>query len=279
MLRSLAVAEIPDYALRPLRRSADSIVEMHKLLHLAIHGLSIISNQPRMAQRLIDLTIAAEQEVTEDLRNNLDRANKDAEFTDKEKNNDFPLLHSYSLVGEWAALEAGIEDALIGILCNEPQLLQNDEFSRVKIALAKYELLDKEERMRFLLTEVQRTKASVMAQGVNTFESILDVFDLSGEVIEEVRKGLWEMNNLRNVIVHRQSLADIRLVEACPSMKLKVGDRVLVSHEKYAYYTSAALEYLSVIVCRLATRYSAEPPRWASPELSEFGKRSSLTET
>ena len=257
--------KIPDYAFNPLRRCLDSIFIANRLLRLSANGLQIISNRPQMVQRVIDLTVAAEKEVTADLKSDLEEATVDATFTRNERDNDFPFLHAYTLVGQWGALEAGVEDMLVGILVNEPSTLEKDDFAKAKIPLAKYELLEKEERMRFLLSDVQRTQISGIAQGVNTFENVLQVFDLAGPVEEGVRTGLWELNHVRNVIVHRDSRADLRLIQACPSINLKVGDRVFVTHERYDYYSSAVVDYVRLVICRLGKRYDAPPPKWALP--------------
>ena len=258
--------KIPDYAFNPLRRCLDSIFITNRLLLLSVSGLKIISNRPQMVQRLIDLTAQAGQEVAAELNSDLENAIADAAFTRNERDNDFPYLHAYTLVGQWGALEAGIEDMLVGILVNEPIVLEKSDFAKAKIPLSKYELLDKEERMRFLLSDVQRTQSSGIAQGVNTFENVLQVFDLSGSVEEGVRIGLWEMNHLRNVVVHRDSRADLRLIQACPSVNLKVGDRVFITNEKYGYYANALIDYIRLVICRLGKRYDAPPPKWALPD-------------
>ena len=255
--------KIPDYAFNPLRRCLDSIFIANRLLHLSLNGLQIISNRPQMVQRLIDLTAAAGEEITDELKSDFQNATTDAAFTRNERDNDFPNLHAYTLVGQWGALEAGIEDMLVGILVNEPKVLEKDDFAKAKIPLSKYEILDKEERMRFLLSDVQRGKSAGIAQGVNTFEDVLQIFDLSGWVEENVKTGLWEMNHIRNVIVHRDSRADLRLIQACPSMNLKVGDRVFITHERYGSYSNALIDYVRAVICRLGKRYDALPPKWA----------------
>lgn len=258
--------KIPDYAFNPLRRCLDSMFITNRLLHLSMNGLGVISNRPQMAQRVIDLTVQARQEVTAEMTSQLEQATVDAAFTKEESDNDFPRLHAYTVVGKWGALEAGIEDMLIGILVNEPKVLEKEEFARVKVPLSKYELLDHEERMRFLLSEVQRAQSSGIAQGVNTFENVLQVFDLSGPVEEDMRIGLWEMNHVRNVLVHRDSLADLRLIQACPYLNLKIGDRVLINHERYGHYTNILIDYIRLVICRLGKRYDAPPPKWALPD-------------
>jgi hypothetical protein len=253
--------QIPDYAFTPLTICVDSVTTMGELLHLSIGGLSMLSNLPEVMKRAKEWhEVAGTPNTT--TQSQIERITQNAAFADNERKNGYPLLHAFTLVGIWAALEAGIEDMLVGILCNEPARLSTFGFEKIKIPLSKYEQLDKEERMRFLLSEVQREHASGVGQGVNVFESVLYVFDLSGQVDSSIREGLWKLSNLRNVIVHRDSRADRRLVENCPSMSLKVGDRVIVGHELYGSLNLEVLRYVALLMRRLAVKYDAPLPKW-----------------
>lgn len=256
--------KIPDYAHQPLIRCFRSAYTMGRLLHLSIWGLGIISKRPEMVRRLITLTQEAGQIVTVELNSELEQATEDAEFTSKEKDQGFPLLHAHTLVGVWAALESGIEDTLVGILCNEPAVLRTPALAKIQIPLSRYQELDDEERMRFLLSKLQQDQASGSIQGVNLFENLLSVFNLSGPVNSSTSEAMWKMSNLRNIVVHRDSRADRRFVENCPAMNLKIGDRVIIDHDTFASTTSEAMNYVMVLVGRLATRYGTPVPKWAA---------------
>lgn len=52
--------------------------------------------------------------------------------------------------------------------------------------------------------------------GVARFETLLALVELSGAIDEEHRKGLFELQQVRNVIVHRAGIVDRRLREQCP---------------------------------------------------------------
>jgi hypothetical protein len=254
--------KIPDYAFAPIERCKLSLLNMLKLLHICADGISIVRNRPKMVQRVIDLT--GGEEVSSDLKSDLEKATKDAEFAENELKNNLPFLHASMLIGAWGALEAAVEDTLIGISLNEPGVLDKDEFRKVRIPLYKFGELDREERIRFLLEEVERTQGGGVGSGVENFEKLLRVFGLSGPIESKVSKKLWEMNHVRNVIVHRDSRADARLVEACPWLGLKVGDRVLIDFNKYGRYSDAVFEYLKVLARRLAGRYDSPIPYWAT---------------
>ena len=93
-------------------------------------------------------------------------ANVAAAFAEIESKAGFPFMHEFALVGLWGAIEATVEDLIVALLLNEPSLLQREQFAKIKISLAEYELLDKEERMRFLVIELQRTLRTGQRQGV-----------------------------------------------------------------------------------------------------------------
>jgi hypothetical protein len=253
---------IPDYAYDPLSRCLDNLLNMLVMLRLTSQGMGIVANRPMMVQRVIDLTTEAGKEVTKEMKADLETATKDAAFAENERRNEFPFMHASTLVAAWGSLEAGIEDMLVGISLNEPEVLQKDEFMKIRIPLARFEALEKEERIRFLVGEVERMLTAPAIQGVDTFEKVLQLFGLSGEVRETVKKVLWEMNHMRNVIVHRDSHADLRLIQACPWIKLKVGDRTLINYDKYALYHDAVYEYIKILLRRLSKRYDVSIPDW-----------------
>jgi hypothetical protein len=221
-----------------------------------------------MTERIMELTIAVGQEVTTEHKSNLERERVDAEFAENELRDDFPFMHASALVAAWGSLEAAIEDVAVGILLNEPKAFDRDEFMKVRVPLSTFEGLDKEDRVRFLISEVQRPQAAGAGQGVDTFENLLQLFDLSGKVEENVKRTLWEMNHMRNIIVHRDSHADSRLVHACPWLKVKVGDRLMVSYSQFGLYSDAVFEYVKTIVRRLMVRYSVQSFPWTTAEVA-----------
>jgi hypothetical protein len=134
---------------------------------------------------------------------------------------------------------------------SEPDLLQNDALARVRISLAEFETLEKEERIRRVLDEVGRGPGLGKKQGVYAFETMLAPLKLAGDTDPEIRKTILEMYHIRNVIVHRGSLADRRLVEGCPWLGLKVGSYVAVTHESLMKYGHALCEYSLTVSERL----------------------------
>jgi hypothetical protein len=221
------MADIPEYARKPLQSFLDYQEECSKLLECSMRGMLLLQN-----------TLDAE-----------------ATFVQQECMSGFPLLHAHTLVGCWGAFEAAMEDLGIGLLMNEPTWLQEEAFSRLKIPLAEFEILEKDERMLLLIQELQRGQGGNRKRGTASFEHVLNQFQLSGEVDPGVKQTIWEMYNVRNVIVHRASVADRRLVDGCPWMALKIGQLVVVTSKMSKSYADALFRYIRSLLAQLAQRY------------------------
>jgi hypothetical protein len=146
----------------------------------------------------------------------------------------------------------------VAILCEEPERLQQEPLSKVRITISEFESLDKEQRMRLLIDELQRATGSGQKHGAEKFEVILDRFGLAGPIDPDVKKDMRELQHVRNVIVHRASRADRRLVEACPWMDLKIGDAVKIRHDDFMRYYAALEDYLGLVVLRLGLAYDID---------------------
>lgn len=178
-----------------------------------------------------------------------------AAFAKSEIEKGFPILHVHALVALWGLLEAAIEDALVAFLLNEPDRLRNEPFGKLKITLADFEASEKDDRMRLLLAELERDKSVRRRHGVDRFEVLLEAFGFSAPVHPLVKKELYALHHIRNVIVHRGSLADRRLVQACPWLSLKIGEPIIVTHKAYARYDSALAYYVLKILERFRAHF------------------------
>lgn len=129
---------------------------------------------------------------------------------------------------------------------------------RIKITLAEFEILENDERMRLLINELERSLRSQFKDGVSRFEAILSVFGFSGAVDDDTRKNIYEMFHIRNIIVHRASIADRKFVRACPWLGYSIGDSVKVSHEDWGRYLAAVADYSACLIERVNSYLEAK---------------------
>jgi hypothetical protein len=241
---------LPRYAANPLQRFLNSLKGDSRLLHLCMRGIGVLTHMPGIFEAVMQDSPPKDQAQ---LNADLAESKKEAELCENERTTGFPLLHAHAFVAAWGAFEAAVEDMLVGILVNEPETVKQEAFAKIRVPLADFEAKDKEERMRFLVAELGRNLGR--KNGVEAFEGLLQFFNLSGPVNDHDRKLIWQMHHLRNVIVHRASLADRRLVEACPWLHLKINDPVIISHKELGLCTGALCSYALTITHRLGDRY------------------------
>jgi hypothetical protein len=169
----------------------------------------------------------------------------------REVDSDFPILHEQQTIFLWSSLESLIDDFLVAWLVNEPSAMQVEELKNIKITLAEYEALQGTERYHYLLSELERAVRSPFKKGCDRFETVLDVFGLSGEVPSDVKRDLLELQSARNVLLHRRGIIDRRFREVCPWVKDEVGTKLVVSSKKFALFFNAVVDYVSIVLKRV----------------------------
>src|ERR1700722_7269843 len=233
-----------DWYTEPFDRFLNFIKEADRVLQLSVKGIYQISKQMPLLEALDNLArFRAERKLAPFEPRDFNSAKEEAEFARLEIERDFPLLHAHSLVSVWSAIEALFEDVLVAHIIHKPDILKEDVFQKIRILLAAYEQLNQEDKARFLVYELQRSLNSEQRLGVDCFEALLKVVGLSGSVEEKIRRDIYELQQIRHTIVHRASLADRKLITACPWLKIKSGERIMISKEHYRCLSSAVSEY------------------------------------
>lgn len=173
---------------------------------------------------------------------------------------DFPLLHSASTVLVWGALETTFRDFLVRWLVTFPRCRTASEFNNVKVRITEYESLDGEERMRYLVGQLEREFAAALKPGIGRFECLLKPFGIKPQLADNQRRDLSELVAVRNVIVHRAGIVDSRLLELCPWLEVTVGDSLVIGREPFLRYVEAADAFKDSIVAsakNTAEKYQA----------------------
>lgn len=252
--------KLPEWPVEPIKDFLDYLQRLDQFLLLSIRGVGMITSMPQMVDALAHYEAVSKplEDQGQQRLDQLQRAQKMAELAKREFDEGFPLLHSQALVSQWGGLEALIRTFLARWLTNEPNAILAEPIQRLRIRLGEYETLDENERPYYILELLENEIKAPLRDGVSRFECLLGVFGLSGEVDETDRKNLYEMQQLRNVIVHRRSVADRRLIEACPWLGLKTGDLVTIKHEAYRRYTASVVNYVTELIVRAAVYFGRE---------------------
>jgi hypothetical protein len=176
-----------------------------------------------------------------------------AELAESEIENNFSLLHSHTLMGSWGALEGMVEDLTISWMQHSPSVLEIPKITRVKVPLVEFQAMSDHERLRFLVTELQRDLGLDLKGGATKFESLLALVGLGGPVDKRVRDALFECQNLRNLFAHRSGVADRKFVANCPHLGYEVGDTVKIGGQDFSKNFFGLLTYGAIVLNRCRT--------------------------
>jgi hypothetical protein len=220
-------------------RFAEYVDETEVLVHLHMTGVSRIVDWPNFLVKAFRLPETDESLI---------QARQEAKQAMPEYEKGFPLVHAHALLGIWSALEAMVEDAVVAWIAEKPDTLQSPDFAKIRIPLAEFSLMDADDQALYLVTEVQRDVK--LTQGITRFERLLHAVGLGGSVDEDVRKAIYEAQQVRNSLAHRGGFADRRLAEACPWLELNPGQRLTVSRWRFQYYAQAMKMYCLEVLNR-----------------------------
>jgi hypothetical protein len=161
---------------------------------------------------------------------------------------DLPLLHSAATVLIWGALEAAFRDFLIRWLMTHPSARVVPELNSVRVRVAEYESVSGEDRMRFLVTLLERELAAALKPGAGRFDCLLKPFGIRPAIDDTLRRDISELAAVRNLIVHRAGVVDSRFVELCPWLGLKMGESLTIGHDSFFRYVHSASSYAAAII-------------------------------
>jgi hypothetical protein len=163
----------------------------------------------------------------------------------------YSLLLSQSTISLWNLLDTFIRDFLAAWLGHIDQTLASEQVRRIKISLAEFLLMYPEEQYSYIVEQLFMDRAIATKTGVETFEPVLALFSLSGEIDQRTKRKPIELQQIRNVLVHRSEIADRRLVSSCPWLNLNVGDRVTIDRRAFESYSASANSYFLKLIGRI----------------------------
>lgn len=244
----------PDWVTKPLRAFVEYHKRMHDFYHFSIAGFQMavfsVARRDELIAELRKLDGEAgvrgkEYPYPDDSERN--RAAKARAELDR----GLPTLHESQTVLLWSSLEWLVEDFVVNLLSHKPELLKLEAIQKIRIAFAEYARLEGDERYRYVVGELQRDSKVAFRSGVDRFETLLGPFGMAGTVEAHTRRDLMELENVRNVLVHRRGVADSRLVRNCPWMGLSVGENVPVVKDSFERYYNAVFDYVGMLVARV----------------------------
>lgn len=226
-----------------------------QITDISARGISVFRGMPKIVKVLADVEGNSDHP---DSMKKLDRAQKEAELASTEVEKDFPVLHGLAVVALWSWMEHFVKGFVALWLAHRRDALNVPAVQKLRVRLGEYLQLQKAEQAQFLVELLEQELASSLKRGVTRFESLLQPFGLSFQLPDGCRETLFELQQIRNAIAHRNGRADRRLCSDCPWLKLKINQPVLVSRMMLHAYSEAAGAFLLAFLYRVGDVYSVD---------------------
>ncbi len=227
---------IPSWASDHFTFYLDHQENVSRVLLMSKRGISML----RARHKAIDVLGQTASKVSEkDFERNLNEAKYEKEFAQIEVDNDFPLLHEQATVALWASLEALVRSFVAAWIDNNHEAMSAQEIQNIKVKIGEYESLSKDEKSLWIVDQLDRSVSGALKYGINRFESLLKPFGLDGEFDSDHTKTLFELSQIRNLIVHRSGICDSKALSACPWIDEKIGERVKIPYARWSEYNNS----------------------------------------
>jgi hypothetical protein len=265
---------MPDWARSTFNGFLDDVQVLSEVVQLTTAGISMIRATPK-AIRALHFTGKpdfSEDQLPDEVKGEIKYAEHRAALAQREVDSDFALIHSQAVLSLWSALEDVIRDLVARWLMNLPQTRLDRPWSDLKVRVGEYEQLDEEQKAYFLVGAVEQSTAAALKVGINRFECMLESLRLSGALEEQIGALIYEMQQVRNVVAHRRGIADARFCAACPTFGTAIGQRVLISHERWRAYEGAIHSYILEVIFRTGERFGDHDIRERSTRAARRGE-------
>ena len=254
--------------------SFEDIRNLRMFVHICLSGLQ----NSLHATRVVDVLRDSQKRHGRPERFSSDEYYRDAKkqaemeetFGRQQKLRDFTYLYALASIKLWSILEAAIDDVALECVqtpnrCSDAKLLAG-----LKGPLLEFLQSSADERAEFLAAQLKQEVRASMQKGIGRFEAILAPLGLEGAVPDAVRRAIFELSEVRNVLMHRHGFADKRFVSSCPWFGARVGDELLVKEQQYVRYELAISCYFLEIDLRFRRR--DDPPDFDPEVKSEVLK-------
>jgi hypothetical protein len=180
-------------------------------------------------------------------------------FAEEEMKKGFPILYEQATISLWGSLEALIRNFVALWLHHVPSAKRCDAVKQLKVKIGEYESLEDFERCLWIVDLIDQEIAGPLKVGVGRFECLLEPFEMNGAIEDDCRRSLLELSKVRNILVHKNGIADRKFTESCAWLGYRPGDHVVVDKERWASYTNAVHNYVLQLNYRLQRRFGQEP--------------------
>jgi hypothetical protein len=244
--------KLPEWVTAHFHQCLDSHETLFRIIRISQRGISALRAVPKAIEVVAKMDGKSDDPL---VKEKLGAAEKDAELSSQEIAKGFPVLHALAAVALWSWLENFVKGLVALWLMHRKDAYTGSAVQRLRIKLGEYLQLPKSEQAHYVVELLEQELGSPMKRGATRFESLLEPLSLTGSLPEGCAKTLFELQQLRNAIAHRNSVVDRKLRTACPWLRLRTGQPVKISGAMLHRYGEAAAQYLLAVLYRVGDLY------------------------
>lgn len=257
------------------QRLSTQMEELRLFAELCARGLeySISATSIHDVVRLGIETGAVKRDVSaEQLAQQREQAMRLEQFAKDQADRDFPYLYGLLSIRVWTILEDVVNNIVLERVSDKAKLVDLPAFESLSVPLVPFLNADEHSRDELVLAALQQATKSRLKSGIGRFDCLLDAVGLGGGVPDSMRRAVLELSELRNVLTHRDGVCDKRVSQRCPWLRLRVGDRVSISRNRFSAY-SLLPQWLFLELRRRGDHIAPDAVDIANVTLQEFEER------
>ncbi len=182
---------------------------------------------------------------------------KQADYISENHQGLLEKLYRQGIIYLWTSLESFIKDLIIALIEYDDRYLSNDELKKINIPMADYFSYNDEDKILFLADLILEKTNSAHKRGVNKFEGYLKPFNLDGSLDSNHKSNIFYLQQIRNCIVHNDSIVDKKFYENCKQLGYEIGDEIKINFQQFREYEISIMAYIMKVFNRLNRNFGA----------------------
>lgn len=243
--------------LRILRELLDSLKHWHDLLH-AFRFSTMLCNTEGVVKSLARYGVSelatAGQEAKEITPAEREYIGEAITILNGEEKSGYSFLLTQATINTYTYLEAAIRSLVIGSLHSADKGSDNAVLRSIQVPYAAFRSLSEEEQWAYLYDQYEKAVGAGLKQGVRRFESLLEPLGFSGPRNEAVDDVIYELAQVRHLLLHQGGLVDKKFTEACPWYASQLGRKLTITPEMFDNYNHAVMEYIAILMKRIGEK-------------------------
>jgi hypothetical protein len=236
----------------------DDVQTLRMFVHVCLSGL----HNSLHATRVVDVLKESHEMRGKPERYSSDEYYREAKkqaareeaFGKQQESKGFSYLYGVATIKLWSILEATIDAVALECIQTPDRCSDTKLLAGLKGPLFEFLQSSADERAEFLVGQLKQEVRASIQKGIGRFEAILAPVGMGGDVPDVVRRTIFELSEVRNVLVHRRGFADKRFVSNCPWFGVGSGDELLLTQERFELYDLAVSYYFFEIDLRFCRR-------------------------